>query len=119
MRNEAEDSVELWRQFASAVEYIEAVERPGFSVWDALIESLRMWLGMDSPGSTVRSSRSDALREVLKELCLRTAPVGVPGGADLATAIAAALASWLHVETARLNDGYQFQANNRVSTAGQ
>ena len=45
-----EDSVDLWRQVASAVEYIAMVERSGFSVWNAIADAIAVWIEDDSFG---------------------------------------------------------------------
>lgn len=47
MTHQSRDADEFggrWRHVASAVEYLAELERPGFTVWDALDEAVRWWI---------------------------------------------------------------------------
>lgn len=109
MRNETEDSVDLWRQVASAVEYIAAVERPGFSVSDAIEEALSDWLQLE-PATTYPTSNveADGFRLVLHELLRQLPPVGVPCGVSIAQGLEAAVADWLSKAALQHNTGLRF-----------
>lgn len=106
MRNETEDSVDLWRQVASAVEYIAAVSRPGFTVSDAIEEALTDWLQLE-PATTYTTS-NDGFRLVLHELLGQLPPVGVPCGVSIAQGLAAAVGDWVIKAALQHNTGLRF-----------
>jgi hypothetical protein len=109
MRNETEDSVDLWRQVASAVEYIAAVERPGFTTWNAIADALRDWMLAEFDEDRVdgRIQESDALRTSIGRLIAMVPPIGAPGGNALADALSAAMADWLESFRTRADQGYE------------
>ena len=107
-----EDSVDLWRQVASAVEYIAMVERPGFSVWNAIADAIAVWIEDDSFGDAdVREGwgEVDGLRSSIGDLLSRLPPAGAHGGVLVAEALGAALSDWLERIAADLNDGCRFR----------
>lgn len=110
MHDDTEDSVDLWREVASAVEYIAAMERPGFTVWDAVSEAIEQWLAVDTPsrGGWVDADR---LRSWIDELVARLAPAGAAGDGSLAAALGAAMSDWLRA--------VEFDANRRWSFAAR
>lgn len=112
MQGISDDSIDLWRQVASAVEYIAAVERPGFTVWDAIVEAIRWWIEDGSFGETAacdRWSEVDGLRGSIGDLLSRLPTAGAPGGIHVAEALGAALSEWLEQVEAALNDGCRFE----------
>lgn len=110
MRNETEETVDLWRQVASAVEYIAAVERPGFTVWDAVLEALEFWTSDDDCDSMPHAWRDlDPLRSCFEHLLAVTPPAGSAGGAPLAETFLGALAHWLAVTAGERNQGQPFR----------
>ena len=105
------DSVDLWRQVASAVEYVAAVERPGFSMWDAIADAIAFWIDDGSFGETDGRKRwgdVDGLRSSIGDLLSRLPPAGVHGGVSAAAALDAALSDWLARIAADLNNGRRF-----------
>lgn len=111
MRNETEDSVDLWRQVASAVEYIAAVERPGFTTWNAIADALRDWMVAEFDEDRVdgRMSEADTLRTSIDRLIAMVPPIGAPGGNALADALSAAMAAWLESFRTRVNQGFELR----------
>jgi len=110
-RNETEDSVDLWRQVASAVEYIAAVDRPGFSTWDAVEEAVLAWLSTPDVlhSHTSRLLRdADGLRSALALLADSLPPLGVEGGCSVSASLAGALNEWLHDVMSNCNGGQRF-----------
>lgn len=101
------DSVGLWHATAAAVAYIAAVERPGFTVWDATCEALQAWRRLDSNEGVAHSS-DDPLRHVLEGLMAEVAPVGAPGGHSIAAILSASLSNWLEAASLRLNNSQPF-----------
>lgn len=110
-RNETEDSVDLWRQVASAAEYIAAVERPGFSVWDALADALFAW--SEASRTSVEDGSLDRLRIGFVWLLRGVPPPGAPDGASVAEVVGSALANWLEDAAAQVNDGRPFGTTTR------
>ena len=111
MLDDSEDSVDLWRQVASAVEYIAAVDRPGFSVWDAIADAIAFWIedgSFGEAGAPERWGEVDGLRSSIGDLLSRLPPAGAQGGVAVAEALGAALSDWLDRIAADLNDGYRF-----------
>ncbi|MEK7424512.1 MAG: hypothetical protein AAB131_11815 [Actinomycetota bacterium] len=111
MQGVSEDSIDLWRQVASAVEYIAAFERPGFSVWDAVADAIDCWIEDGSFGDTDTCGRwgdVDGLRSSIGDLLSRVPPAGAHGGVPAAEALGAALSNWLEQTAADFNDGCRF-----------
>lgn len=106
MRSEPAETVDLWRQVASAVEYIAAVERPGFTVWDALSEAILAWSGRSL--ASVEDGNPDRLRAALVWLLQGLPPTGAPGGVRVAEAFASALANWMEASASVINDEVPF-----------
>ena len=111
MQNISEDSIDLWRQVSSAVEYLAAVERPGFSVWDAVADAINCWIGGGRPDR--RWTEADGLRASVEELLSRLPPSGVQGGALVSEALGAALTGWLEMVTTETNDSHPFEWRSR------
>lgn len=111
MRNETEDSVDLWRQVASAVEYIAAVDRPGFTVWDALSEAAICW-SADSLDAEDLDARfidtTDRVRGALEVVLRHFPPADAPGGAFISEVIESALGVWLEAVALDFNGGRPF-----------
>ena len=109
-RNETEDSVDLWRQVASAVEYIAGVERPGFSVWAALAEASQRWLSdAEDVAWTPASDELDPLRQCLVSALAMVPPAGSAGGASMDQVLSSALEQWLAGITLEMNLGQRFR----------
>ena len=107
-----EDSVDLWRQVASAVEYIAAVERSGFTVWDAITAAIAEWNSAepcaDGAPCCGQFVEPDYLRSTLRDLLNLAPPFGAPGGVSLEGLLFAALSEWVATQSARVNQGRAF-----------
>jgi hypothetical protein len=107
----------VWLEVVSAVDYLAAVHRPGFTVWDALDEAVRWWTAElldprhgfpDRRPGELPWHDPDPLRSTIEVLLGAVAPAignDIPGIAD---AFTAALASWLAVTADEFNDGDPF-----------
>lgn len=106
---------ELWLEVVAAVEYLGATHRPGLSVWDALVEAMRLWEeDMSSQGDRGRErcslpwSDPDPLRTALESLLRVTSPAGTIDGCVLSIVMHAALCCWLDAMAAAFNDDRRF-----------
>jgi len=101
-----EQSIEVWTEFAAAVEAVADLERPGLSVWSALAEALAGWL---DDGTLVGSvGCQDTPRSVLQQVLAVTPEVGAPGGVGLDAIFDAAASAWIDDAASRINDGRAF-----------
>jgi hypothetical protein len=105
----------LWDEVLSATSYLRELERPGFTVWDALDEAVRWWivdhLAVDGDTEAVPDlpwDDPDPLRTVLGELLNIVPSAGAPGGHALAAVLDAALVAWLTRTANGINDGHPF-----------
>jgi len=109
----------VWLEVVSAVDYLAAVHRPGFSVWDALDEAIRWWTAEHlDPRSGFSPHRvvdlpwhdPDPLRSTIERLLAAVAPADTPDGTTLPDALSAALAAWVTAMADGFNDGQPFAA---------
>ena len=98
-------TLDTWHEFAAAVAYVAAIERPGLTVWDALAEALHQWLD-DRPSAM---PNRDELRAVLADVMDRSPEAGAPGGEPLGVILEAAMTQWSIDAGERLNDGLIFR----------
>jgi hypothetical protein len=112
----SEETSCVWDEVVSATDYLRELERPGFTVWDALDEAVRRWivdhLSVDGDTETVPDlpwDDPDPLRTVLGELLNIVPSAGAPGGHTLAAVLDAALLAWLVRTAHRINDGHPFR----------
>lgn len=107
------DHADVWSQTVAATEYVAAIARPGFTVWDALLEAIDDWCTAlldvrsdDRPGSSWDDP--DPLRTAVERLLGMTAPA-IAGHSDgLGEVLAAALSVWLARTADDVNDGHRF-----------
>lgn len=107
------DHADVWSQTVAATEYVAAIARPGFTVWDALREAIDDWCTAlldvrfdDRPGSSWDDP--DPLRTAVERLLGMTAPA-IAGHSDgLGEVLAAALSVWLARTADDVNDGHRF-----------
>jgi hypothetical protein len=116
----AEETSQVWDQVVSATDYLRELERPGFTVWDAVDEAVRWWivdhLSVDGDTDDVPDlpwDDPDPLRTVLGELLSIVPSAGAPGGSALSAVLDAALVAWLGRTADRINDGHAFVRGNR------
>lgn len=106
------DHGDIWDQTAAAVAYLAGMTRPGLTVWDALDEAVRDWLGalhdVDTGTGGSPWDDPDPLRTSLGALLGSTAPAGSPGGDPLGDVLSAALAGWVQQTAEDVNDGHRF-----------
>lgn len=113
MPGNGEDSVDLWRRVASAVEYIGAVESAGFTIWDGVADAIASWTddgSVDGADMCECPGEVDRLRYLIGVLFSRLPPAGAPGGVAVEAALEAALSNWLERVEADLNGGCRFAA---------
>ena len=111
----AASTAKVWTQVGAAAEYLSELERPGFTVWDALDEAIRWWifdrLSLDGEvdlGTELLWDDPDPLRTTLASLLETTASSGAVDGHELSTVLDSALRKWLVRTADRVNDGQQF-----------
>ena len=105
-----------WREAAAAVDYLAEIERPGFTVWDAVDEAVRWWIfdHLSVDGEFEQASLDllwedpDPLRTTLLELFNTVPATGAVDGHVLASLLEAALSVWLDRTSIRINDGRRF-----------
>lgn len=112
----SEEVLCVWDEVVSATNYLRELERPGFTVWDAVDEAVRWWivdhLSIDGDNEAVPDlpwDDPDPLRTVLGELLDIVPSAGAPGGHALAKILDAALLAWLGRTADRINDGHSFR----------
>jgi hypothetical protein len=107
----------VWLEVVSAVDYLAAAHRPGFTVWDALDEAIRWWTAEHlDPRSGFSPHRvvdlpwhdPDPLRSTIERLLAAVAPADTPHGTTLSDALSAALAAWVTAMADGFNDGQPF-----------
>src|SRR5690606_38342385 len=98
-----------------ASNYLRELERPGFTVWDAVDEAVRWWivdhLSVDGDTDEVPDlpwDDPDPLRTVFGELLNIVPSAGAPGGHTMAAVLDSALVVWLARTAHRINDGHAF-----------
>jgi hypothetical protein len=106
-----EQSIEICREFAAAVEFVAAVERPGLTIWCALAEAVGDWLDIDAGRGCLDE---DTLRSVLQQVLVTTPEVGAPGGVGIDAILDAAMSAWIDVSAKRINDGRPFARSELV-----
>ena len=106
-----------WREAAAAVDYLAEIERPGFTVWDAVDEAVRWWIfdHLSVDGEFEQASLDllwedpDPLRTTLLELFNTVPATGAVDGHTLASVMEGALSAWLERTAVRINDGRRFR----------
>lgn len=109
MSEVAQRQLDSVSEFVAAVEYVAVVDRPALTIWEALAEALRDWLGDHAPDERER----DSLRRVLIRLIEMIPEDGVPGGHQISEVVDASVGSWAERQAERLNDGLPFRAVER------
>ena len=107
-----------WREVAAAVDYLAEIERPGFTVWDAVDEAVRWWifdhLSVDGElGQALLDlpwEDPDPLHTTLLELFNTVPATGAVDGHALAFVLDSALSAWLDRTAIRINDGQRFSS---------
>jgi hypothetical protein len=102
---ETRNSIDVWHEFAAAIDFVTEFENPNLSLWGALADALASWADLTSVQEV---AGVDPLRSVLRELLDSTPEAGAPGGIQLGAVIEAAIVDWAQGISARLNDGYTF-----------
>lgn len=107
---------EIWLQVVSAVDYLADLERPGFTVWDALEEAVRWWkaehrklAGTGDESKDLPWEDPDPLRSSLADLFDMVPTGGVGTTPGLGPILDAALSKWLARTAERVNDGLAFK----------
>ena len=101
-------TIDMWSEFAYAVQFVESVERSGLTLWDALTEALVGWLDEDRRARALGQRKCDQLRNVLRQIVEETPEVGAPGGVCVGAILDAAMSDWVDAAALRLNDGHPF-----------
>lgn len=104
-----------WLQLVAATEYLAELERPGFTVVDAIEEALRRWLQrylepITSPAELVEPpwDDPDPLRTTLLRLMDSVPSAGSYDGVALADVLTAAVRAWVCDMADEVNDGHEF-----------
>lgn len=107
------DHADVWSQTVAATEYLAAIARPAFTVWDALCDAIDDWCSAlldvqsgDLPGRSWDDP--DALRTAVERLLGMTAPAAADGAEGLGEVLTAALSDWLARAVDEVNDGHRF-----------
>ena len=105
-----------WLQLIAAASYLADLERPGFTVADAIEEALRRWtdayLEPIEPTSPERPQvpwdDPDPLRTTLERLLATVPPGGSYDGQMLVDVLTSAVQAWVYDMAEALNDGHDF-----------
>lgn len=109
-----------WLQLIAASSYLADLERPGFTVADAIEEALRRWtdayLEPIDPTSPERPQvpwdDPDPLRTTLERLLATVPPGGSYDGQMLVDILTSAVRAWAHDMAEALNDGRTFSCTS-------
>ena len=107
------DHADVWSQTVAATEYLAAIARPGFTVWDALCEAIDDWctglLDVQADDQPAGSwDDPDPLRTAVDRLLGMTAPAIVGHSDALGELLTVALSAWLARTADDVNDGQRF-----------
>lgn len=107
------DHADVWSQTVAATEYLAAIARPGFTVWDALCEAIDDWctglLDVQADDQPAGSwDDPDPLRTAVERLLGMTAPAIAGHFEGLGEVLTAALSAWLARTADDVNDGHRF-----------
>lgn len=109
-------SSDVWAEVVGAVAYVADIERPGFTVWDAVDEAVRWWIvdrvsveGDVDIGADLPWDDPDPLRTTLTTLLETVASSGAVDGHELSAVLDSALRTWLVRTADRVNDSHRFR----------
>lgn len=105
-----------WLQLVAASSYLADLERPGFTVADAIEEALRRWTDAYlEPIDPTWHERAevpwddpDPLRTTLERLLATVPPGGSYDGQMLVDVLTSAVRAWAHDISEELNHGHAF-----------
>jgi hypothetical protein len=111
-----------WLQLVAATDYVAELERPGFTVADAIEEALRRWLQrylepIASSAELVESpwNDPDPLRTTLLRLMDAVPSAGSYDGVVLGDVLTAAVRAWVGDMADEVNEGREFATVSDVA----